>query len=193
MKKIVIDAENCIRRARILLKQDKEMSLVYAALELRLGIECRLQQYLEPHGHIPKRCRETYRLNKLNRTILNYLKINDKIVKVTVRHKKLKKPMILYYTPVRPKLVDIGGKLGDYLHCPISSIENLRKLLTKGIEELSLSSMGTLMGPPLGKVENGKPKTMNIISLVKRGEKIPKVLLKKGAELVVDIEYLAPL
>ena len=193
MKKIIIDAEKCLQRAWKLLKQNKEMSLVYAALELRLGIECRLQQYLEPHGHIPKRHRETYHLNKLNKTVLNYLRINDKIVKVTMRHKKLKKPMILYYTPVRPKLVEIGGKLGDYLHYPIGDIENLKQLLAKGIEELSLSNMGTLMGPPLGKVENGKPKTMNIISLLKRGEKIPKVLLEKGTELVVDIEYLASL
>lgn len=190
MEKITIDTENCLKRARKLFKQRTKISLVYAALELRLGIECRLKQYLEPYDHIPKKYKETYRLNNLNRTILNHLKVNDKIVQVTIHHEKLKKPVVFYYTPVRPKLVEIGGKLGDFLHYPVDNIEKLKELLAEGLKELSLSNKGTLLGPPLAKTKNGKPKMMNMVSLVKHNEKIPKVLLEKGTKLIVDIKYL---
>jgi len=190
MNKIIIDTENCLKRAQRLFDQGTKISLIYAALELRLGIEYRLKQYLEHYDDIPKKHKETYRLNNLNRTILNHLKVNDKIVRVTFSNEKLKKPVVFYYTPVRPKLVEIGGRLGAFLHYPIDNIKKLKELVAEGIKELSLSNKGTLMGPPLTNIKNEKSKMMNMISLAKPNVKIPKVLLEKGTKFIVNIEYL---
>ncbi len=187
-----VTTEHCLRRAQKLYRKRKDIYLIYAALELRFGIEYRLKEFLEPHEYIPKNLKKSYRLDNLNNAILKYLKINDKMARVTLIHPKNKAKLILYYTPVRKKLIEVGQKLGDYLHYPIGDIETLKKLLAEGLKELEFSSKGDLMGPPLGRFENGKPKTCNFVSVLKdhKKEKYIKTFAQQGDKIMINIEYL---
>jgi hypothetical protein len=187
-----ITVDKGLKRAKKLIRKGDKLSLVYAALELRFGIECRLKEILEPHKQIPEKFKNAYQLNSLNKTVLRYLKINNKIARVVFKHPKKKNKLVLFYTPVRPVLITIGQKLGNYLHYPPKDITTLKKLLLDGVKELEFSNKGDLMGPPLGKRKEGKLKTCNMNIQIKnrKKEKLFKPFMQMGDEVIMDVDYL---
>ena len=186
-----VEVGRCLSRIHQLLRKKNDISLIYAALELRLGIECRLKEILDSHDEIPHRQKKSYELDKLNKTVLRYLKINDKVARVTLINNRESCKIVLFYTPVREKLIKIGQRLGAFLHYPIKDVSLLRGLLLVGLSELEFSNKGELMGPPLSKRESGSA-TCDFITLLKDPNRVKQVrpFMRKGTMIKMEVKYL---
>lgn len=71
-------------RMKALLDEGSEASLIYAALELRCGVEARLREYIETIGHIPKAQKKEWAVAKLGRSIETAYRSGDKIMIFTI-------------------------------------------------------------------------------------------------------------
>src|ERR1700761_2042601 len=65
-------------RARALFERGDYASLLYAALEIRLGVEARMREYLQQIEHIPQREKKHWEIAKLRRSLNNAYKTGDK-------------------------------------------------------------------------------------------------------------------
>lgn len=144
-------------------------SLFYAALELRLGIEARLWEYLRPAlkslGKQPKeigKCAATKLLRRL--TSLNPDAKYHTVFRIT--DEQSGDSTELHYTPVSQELAQLHGRLGEILHfnffvnneywnlrSPLEgkghkSLADYRELLRKIVSELETATSGTLLNNP---------------------------------------------
>jgi hypothetical protein len=141
---------------KTLLDEDSDASLVYAALELRCGVEARLKEYIEAINHIPRRRKKEWAIAKLGRSIETACRTDDKIMLFTIVFPEDEARLPLTYTPVPKRLQDIANRLGDYLHAPgIDTAEGdawhsqLKALLQEGYSLFKLATSGELIGLPL--------------------------------------------
>jgi hypothetical protein len=93
-----------LERIEGLLKDKTEANLLYAALELRCGVEARMKEYLDPLDHIPKSQKKEWAIPKLGLSIENAFRTGDKIMLFTVRSRKQNAEYTLMYTPVSSRL-----------------------------------------------------------------------------------------
>jgi hypothetical protein len=143
-----------LERAKRLRASRSTRGLLYAALELRFGIEARLHEYLDGSTKSKK---GQWQIRVLVREIEDSLGEYTTPVVVTVTHPESGKKIKLEYTPVGPALKQIGERLGEYLHhTPARDLRSSAKVLVlanivdAGIEGLSQATRGTLIGAPCG-------------------------------------------
>lgn len=189
-----------LERIEDLLKDKTEASLLYAALELRCGVEARMKEYLDPLDHIPKSQKKEWAIPKLGLSIKNTFRTGDKIMLFTVRSPKQNAECTLMYTPVSSRLQDIACRLGDYLHLPKANIvkdsswwKNLRELIHEGYGELLLANSGELIGLPLLHKHTGK---MNVRAVIPENDPRRNLIAElaiSGEAQVVRVQYIEPL
>jgi hypothetical protein len=145
--------------------------LFYAALELRMGIESRLFEYirsaLKTAKQPPERIKE-YSATKLLKRLARINPETQHTVAVGIRVAGGSVDGILNYTPVTPILASYHGKLGEVLHFnffennpewfykvrpepPIESktLYSYRDFLITVSEELERATSGALLSPPV--------------------------------------------
>jgi hypothetical protein len=189
-----------LERIEGLLEDKTEASLLYAAVELRCGVEARMKEYLEPLEHIPKSQKKEWAIAKLGLSIENAFRTGDKIMIFTVRSARLDAECTLMYIPVSSRLQEIACRLGDYLHVPKrSSVEdaawwgNLRELLEEGYGELRLANSGELIGLPLLHKTTGQT---NVRAVIPAGDPRSSFLAEiavSGDAHVTSVQYIEPL
>ena len=101
-----------LERIEGLLADKTEANLLYAAVELRCGVEARMKEYLEPLEHIPKSQKKEWAIAKLGLSIENAFRTGDKIMIFTVRSPRLDAECTLMYIPVSSRLQEIACRLG---------------------------------------------------------------------------------
>jgi len=144
-----------LKRARSHLDSQSRESMLYAALELRMGIEARMHQYLEVWDHIPKRQKKDWKIAALAGNLDRAFIDSKKICRWNVFRRDSGDPITcLYYTPVTASLQRAGSLLGSYLHSPKELItdewwETLYSFLINTYSELQTANIGTLLGPPM--------------------------------------------
>jgi hypothetical protein len=187
-----IHSRSYVRRARLCLDAETSEGLFYAALELRCGIEARLQEYLEPHDHIPARQKTEYHIKRLGRSVGGLTHPDEQIVKCTVVVESAE-VFALYYTPVREALRRAGERLGDLLHAPRKHREETdrwwretRTFLEETWTELSKACLGELLGSPLLQKESGAG-TVHMVVDDEARRRIGQHLLP-GKQMVVHVE-----
>ncbi len=193
----MVDSQTYLERARLQLDNQSHEGIFYAAFELRCGIEARMQEYMEGHGHIAKRKKEEWKLGNLDKTILKYFGDPNRITQVIISQRiKPHEKFIAYYTPVTPELIKLGQRLGDLLHRQKKFIlpedafwTKSRGVLEKAYNLLEISNRGTLMGPPIW---NKKTKTANIIAVVSCSKELEiyKNIIQEGKLIDVNIKHL---
>lgn len=148
------DALDCLFRAAELVESGSEAGLLYAALELRFGIEARLYEIKDAHKEAVKMKKGAWEIAKIGNNIERAFQIGDKICALTVAPGEERRT--IYYTPVSRELRGIGMRLGQFLHSGQSEAaytphwwEDLRANLKRGINLLSSTCAGALLGPPL--------------------------------------------
>ncbi|OJY13203.1 MAG: hypothetical protein BGO99_09380 [Nitrosospira sp. 56-18] len=188
-----------LKRIESLLKDNTEASLLYAALELRCGVEARLKEYLEPLEHIPKSQKKEWAIAKLGLSIQNAFQTGDKIMIFTVRSRSQDEECTLIYTPVSSRLQQIACRLGDYLHLPKdNSVENmgwwdsLRELIDEGYGELLLANSGELIGLPLLHKRTGQTKVRAVIAEDDPRRKFLAEIAESGEVHVISVQYIEP-
>ena len=187
-----------LHRARLRLDEKRPESLVYAALELRMGIEARMQQYLEAQEEVSAKKKKGWQIAVMARNIENIFRTGDKIAAFAfdpVDPGEGTHPFTLYYTPVNTTLRKKAEQLGNYLHSAgIVELTNenkwrtFRALLEDIYEELRRANIGTLLGVPLLSPE----KKLRLFLELAPGERAEDVMskLKAGTIGNLHVQYL---
>ena len=192
-----IDSRSYLRRARLRLDDGTPESLIYAALELRFGIEARMQEYLDAQTHMSERQKKGWKIAKLGKTIERAFRLGDRVAQIIVTERETDVVVHkLYYTPVSTSLRKKGQVLGEYLH----SMKTFRKsvgpwwkttraFLELVYKELELANRGTLLGPPLTNPETGQ---FHVAVEGVEGDDLAALMRKMvaGKHVVLDIQYL---
>lgn len=195
-----ISSRAYLARAQGQLGAGTQASLFYAAFELRCGIEARLQEYLEPHEHIPEGRRTDWRVGNLHRTTEQAFSLGDQVARLQISCRGSRTPVAtLFYTPVSARLKALAEKFGNYLHVAKSyrsaddpSWKDLRTQLDEAARLLSDATTGTLLGPML--LESGTQNATMPVEILPddpQGATILKEL--KGVDLIVDVRYFPDL
>lgn len=192
-----VTAEDYLDRAISLINTGDRGCLIYAALELRAGIESRMQEYLEAQEHISQKKKKGWQIAKLGKNIEEAFKLGNKVAKIQVfEHDGLAPIAILYYTPVTSTLRKEAEKLGEYLHAlslkKVSNDEwwgNLRILLDNISGHLREATSGVLLGPPMLQKSTGKS-NVSISGLSEKEHKYLLSKLGKNQEIIIKVDYL---
>ena len=176
-----------------------EEALIYAALELRCGVEARLKEYIETIEHIPKSQKKEWAVAKLGRSIESAYRTGDKMMVFTIRLSEDSTEFQLLYTPVTKRLQDIANRLGDFLHASRQELvsdsnwwKELRSLLNEAFPLLKLANAGQLIGLPLLHRPTG---TMNMRAVFE-GEEDRSALLSRlaqGETHIISVQYIDPI
>jgi hypothetical protein len=156
-------------RAKELLNSSELSDLLYCGLELRFGIEARLQEYKNAHIEIKNKKARGWKISEMAKTIESAFNSGDSHIIFTVFEAETNEIISkVHYTPVTGVLQNIAKKSGNYLDYSKKDItdsedwwEKYRTFLKEGIEELEYAVSGQLMGPPLQKKDN--PKEMHFV------------------------------
>lgn len=141
----------------------------YAALELRFGIEARLNEYLSPAlkriGKEPKDVPD-YVASKLLNRLAAIDPTSEQQTTLRFTSEQTGNSLVAHYTPVSRRLAAIHGQLGELLHYkffvnnehwllrkllggnPHRSIPDFVMLLNEGMAELEQATVGKLLGNP---------------------------------------------
>ena len=191
-----ISSRDYLARARVQLAAGNLQALFYAALELRCGVEARLQEHLEPHSHIPESRRTEWRPGKLHRTTIEAFKLGDQVARVRIVHQDSGALITtLFYTPVSARLKTLAEKLGSYLHAAKTVRPaddpfwtSFRDELEEAAQLLTDATTGTLLGPILRRSGSAQ---VTMPMEVTSGDLLDSEAFAelKGANVVLDIQY----
>jgi len=196
-----IGSRDYLRRARSRLGDGSFEALFYAALELRSGVEARLQEYLDAQHHISERKKKGWQVAKLGRNLEEAFRVGNRIVEITIANDPGRKPLaLLYYTPVTKSLQKNAQQLGNYLHSIKQYREptdpwwrEFRAILDSAVAELEVATTGTLLGPPLLHPKTGSATmTTETVEGTDPNELIERIG-RTGTQICMKVDYLAAL
>lgn len=173
-----------------------ENALIYAALELRCGVEARLREYIETIEHIPKKQKKEWEVAKLGRSIESAYRTGDKIMIFTIQFPEDGAELRLVYTPVTKRLQRIAKQLGNFLHAPREAStantewwNELRALLDEALPLLEQANSGELIGLPLLHRPTGRINAR--IYIEGDNSRVALALrLKKDVKHIITVQYL---
>lgn len=191
-------SKDYLQRARSLLDQSGIEALFYAALELRCGIEARMQEYLQAQKHISKKMKSGWQIAKLGKNIERAFQLGDKVVEISILDKRTSDRILaLYYTPVTKKLRKMGEKLGKYMHAQKKYIppddnywEKMRTFLENAYVKLEKANRGNLLGPPIMHYKTGKVDLTIEIDNEEEEALLTEFLPKMGEKTTVKVQYI---
>jgi hypothetical protein len=104
------DARAYLARARQRIAEGGPENLIYAALELRSGIEMRHLEYLDGWDHISKKAKAGWALVQLGKDVEREFKMGHRVMEISLYlEPDSEEPThVLYHTPVPPKLRNRG-------------------------------------------------------------------------------------
>lgn len=148
-----VSAISYLGRAKQLLQAGDKASLIYAALELRCGVEARLKEHAAVAVGVTKAQRSHYEIRKLSKTVNDAFGLGDKFLFVFLELVDGRVGQF-NYLPVNRQLQDIAVRLGDYLHAvPHAQVVRedfwqwLRSALTEGCSLLELACSSEVLRP----------------------------------------------
>ena len=189
-----------LERAQERFAEGSHQALFYAALELCCGIEQRMREYLSVQKQISTKIQKGWRITHLGKDLNRVFKARNKVIEFTIIDETKGDPIIiLYYTPVTPKLENVGEKLGNYLHAmreyqPDESDwwEEFKWLLKRGMKGLEGATKGNLMGIPLLNPSNNE---LTMHTQFERNDSLFEklsVVLKETQQMNFRVRYLDP-
>lgn len=194
-----VASSNYLERMKLQLSMGTQASLIYAALELRCGVEARLREYIEAIDHIPNEQKKDWAVVKLGRSIESAYRTGDKIMIFTITFPEDGVQLRMTYTPVSKRLQNIAKRVGDYLHAIKPEYiedpgwwQQLRGLLNEAYPLLKLANSGELIGLPLIHRQT-KRMNLNVIFVGDDPRREMLSRLVQGATHKVRIEYIDPL
>jgi hypothetical protein len=193
-----VDSHSYLERARERLNEERLDFLFYAALELRCGIEARLQEYLEAQKHIAECRRSGWRIPKLAKNIERAFQLGDKIARVTILDQNTKEKIATFiYTPVTAELQKNGQRLGNLLHAlkharPFDDPwwSETRKFLNNVQAQLAVAVSGTLLGPMIWNPKTGEAIMRHELAIGEDSKPLMERIGGVGDQVVIKVDYL---
>ncbi len=148
-----VSAISYLERSKHLCKSTDKASLVYAALELRCGVEARLQEHASTAVGISKSQATQWEITKLAKTIDSAFGLGDSFMFVFLNMEDGRECTFLY-APVSKRLQAIAKRCGDYLHViPHERVQNpsfwaeLSTMLKEGCSLLEVACRSEVLRP----------------------------------------------
>ena len=148
-----VSAISYLARAKELTKSQDKANLIYAALELRCGVEARLKEHALVAVGVTKRQTNHYEIPKLSKTIENAFGLGDAFLIIFLQMEDGRRCQFLY-TPVNSQLKNIAMRLGTYLHsvphersADPDFWSELKAMLVEGCGLLELACRSELLRP----------------------------------------------
>lgn len=192
-------AEAYLQRMKARMDEGTKSALIYAALELRLGVEARLREYVGAIDDITRKKKNEWDVAKLQQSIEASYQTGDKIMVFTVRFPEDGAELKLLYTPVSERLRKIAKRLGDYLHAKKHVYadkpewwEDLKSQLCEAYPLLMLANSGDLLSVPLVHRATGKVKFQAVIRSDDDRQELA-TRLAKGAKHVISLMHIDPI
>jgi len=188
-----------LKRMKVRMSEDSDEALIYAALELRCGVEARLKEYIWTIEHIPKSQKKEWAVAKLGRSLESAYRTGDKMMVFTITFPEDNAQLQLLYTPVTKRLQDIANRVGDFLHAPRDDhvVESdwwgeLRNLLNEAYPLLELANAGELIGLPL---LHRPTKKLNMNAVILESDPRYSLVsrIKNGSQHMVSVNYIDPI
>lgn len=110
-----VSAISYLERAKELRLSEDRASQIYAALELRCGVEARLQEHAAATTSVSKRQATRYEIAKIGKAIDLAFGLGDSLLIVNLRMEDGRECNFVY-APVSDRLKEIAMRCGDYLH-----------------------------------------------------------------------------
>ncbi|TSD59550.1 hypothetical protein FFI97_004290 [Variovorax sp. KBS0712] len=174
--------------------------LLYAALELRLGVEMRLAESVQAVDGLTVARRRQWKVVHLANMLQTVKWSNGDDVLVMLYH--LKDPdetFELHYFPVTKRLTETVGRLGDFLHRNERLVSDqaavhreLTTLVKEGYGDLLMASSGELLGLPQLDPKTG---SLNVILKFPDGDPRAAALqdaFKSGRQYRIDWVTITP-
>jgi hypothetical protein len=184
-----------LARAQGLLSESRPECLLYAALELRLGIEARYHEYLDAAAEVSSLKKRGWQVSQLAKDLERVFKTGEKIASFQfLEGKNGPAKQTLLYTPIRRHTRTIAERLGDYLHYTERFMprhdkwwSDFRALVAEGVEGLRDATTGTLLGPPLMRRGQG----VLLVEYVKglSSETVQQAMPAPGETIHVKVDY----
>ena len=150
-----VSAVSYLARAQALYKTDDKASWIYAALELRCGVEARLQAHAAVAHGVSKTQAEQWEIKKLGRTLDEAFGFGDSLLIVFVTMGDGRACQFMY-APVSARLQEIAKRCGDYLHAirpeRVEKAEfwaELRSMVEEGCHLLNLACSSEILRPTI--------------------------------------------
>jgi len=164
--KYKIGTRDFLWRARKKLDENVPESIIYAALELRMGVEARLKKYNEALEEFSKEKKKGWRIKILDKHLENMFRTGKKITEIwIIDNDSGRVKGVLYHTPLSKTLVKNSEKIGDILHAnnlyksqKDEWYSETKKFLEKTYLELHKANRGTLLAPMLWNPDTGESK-----------------------------------
>jgi hypothetical protein len=148
-----VSAISYLARAKELAKSQDKASLIYAALELRCGVEARLKEHVSVAVGVTKSQAARYEIRKLSKTIESAFGLGDSFLVVFLQMADGRYCQFNYF-PVNSQLQDIAARLGAYLHAVSHDRAvapnfwtDLKAMLVEGCGLLELACTSELLRP----------------------------------------------
>lgn len=197
MEKYAVSSSSFSERASALAASDRRADLLYAALELRLGIEARVQSYVHANEQISNQLKKGYHAGKLTSALRATHSDGRNVAIIEVRPKSGSDGCRFEFIPLSSNLSSAYDKLGNFLHYkekgPSFTDEwwgQLGVLLPAACKDLEVCVRGNLLGVPLWK------RSTNQLSLkieLPNGDHrldLIKGLFESGKEHEIGVEYV---
>ena len=190
-------ASASLARARTQLITGTPAAIIYAALELRCGIETRAREYASSQESLSTKKKMGWEVAKLAKDLERTFRIGDRIVEIrvtTLDHLPLARWL---HTPVGPTLARSAGRLGALVHAlPYSRREdsqwwNATKEFLEGVaSKLEVALAGNLMGPPLRNKKTGR---VTVSAVADDAGQATQLKSLKGEAVLFIVKYHAML
>lgn len=142
-----------LERAKNIVSNNKREQLFYAALELRCGIEARLQEEVRSIPYLSKAKYREWKITNLSRTLEENSGFGDSILVIFLTLEDGSSYQFLY-APVTKQLQKIGKRCGDYLHALKQDQlekedfwEILKNQITEGCQLLEFACSTEVLSP----------------------------------------------
>lgn len=148
-------------RAAALIETGQRDSFLYAALEIRMGVEARLQSYVQANDQVSNAIKRGWEIQKLFKGLENTFSNSTQVVEF-VMSASGHDPVAMHFIPVSDRLRKHANTFGNALHFTASSHSSdewwasLELALVDAIRDLQVCAKATLLGVPLQDPRSGQ-------------------------------------
>lgn len=141
-------------RASELLAQRSRASILYAALEVRMGVEARLQSYVQANDEVALSLKKGWEIPKLFKGLEKTLSNSSQVVELGVSLGSAP-PVLFHFIPVSARLRSHAARFGGALHVTADSHGDdrwwvdLEKAVEEALQDLKVCARASLLGVPL--------------------------------------------
>lgn len=143
-----------LARAKERLTEGNAAALLYAALDFRLCVESRLQQYATMASQFSVNTKGGWKAKNLRAHVERTFSTMPSVYEIEISSAGFNKPITASYIPISKQILELLGQTDNYLHAiGVSQLtapahtEKLRNLIKNGLDQMTNVISGTLIGP----------------------------------------------